>query len=100
MKEQLESCGLKGVKVVPNFKPINYYPSIDWKLNVDTGRRLRFVFLSRIIPEKGCDYILEAVKMLNEHEYAQSFTVDFYGKIDDAYKDTFLSKVNQLANVN
>lgn len=32
-------------------------------------------------------------------EYAQKFSVDFYGKIDDACKDTFLSKVNQLETV-
>lgn len=99
MKTQLESCGLKNVKVVPNFKPINYYPSIDWKSKEDRNRPLRFVFLSRIIPEKGCDYILEAAQILNEKEYFQKFSVDFYGKIDEAYKDTFFSKVNQLENV-
>lgn len=99
MKIQLESCGLKNVKVVPNFKPINYYPSIDWKSKEDRNRPLRFVFLSRIIPEKGCDYILEAAQILNEKEYFQKFSVDFYGKIDEAYKDTFFSKVNQLENV-
>lgn len=99
MKAQLESCGIKGVKVVPNFKPISYYPSIEWKRKEDRNRPLRFVFLSRIIPEKGCDDILSATRFLNENGYVDRFCVDFFGKIDDGYKDTFLAKVEQLDNI-
>ena len=99
MKTQLESCGLKNVKVVPNFKPINYYPSIDWKSKEDRNRPLRFVFLSRIIPEKGCDYILSATRLLNEKGYTDRFSVDFFGKIDDGYNNMFMNKVEQLENV-
>lgn len=99
MKAQLESCGIKGVKVVPNFKPISYYPSIDWKSKDAKNRALRFVFLSRIIPEKGCDYILTATRLLNEKGYETRFIVDFFGKIDEGYNDTFLAKVEQLDNV-
>lgn len=99
MKAQLESCGIKGVKVVPNFKPINYYPDIEWKSKVPKNRIVRFVFLSRIIPEKGCDYILTAARLLNEKGYADWFDINFFGKIDSRYKNTFMKKVEKLDNV-
>lgn len=98
MKKQLDACGLKDVRIVPNFKPISYYPHIEWKLKDNCNRVLRFVFLSRIIPEKGCDYILTATKILNEKGYASKFCVDFYGKIDEGYRDAFMTKVGQLVN--
>ena len=63
MAKQLKNCGIEGVKTVPNFKPITYYPKLIQKRK---NGFLRFVFLSRIMPEKGCDYILEASRLLNE----------------------------------
>ncbi len=98
MKEQLDSCGIKGVKVVPNFKPINYIPNINEKEKVE-NRPLHFIFLSRIMPEKGCDYILEAVKLLNNNGYKHRFLVDFFGKIDEQYLKVFQSKIDVLQNV-
>lgn len=99
MKEYLDSCGVRGVKVVPNFKPIRYYPSLANKRN-NKQSPLRFVFLSRIMPEKGCDYILEAVHLLNQEGRNGQFSVDFYGKIAEDYKDDFMRKVGQTDNVN
>jgi len=97
MMKQLEDCGIKGVKEVPNFKPITYYPQLPQKHNNGVTR---FVFLSRIMPEKGCDYILEAARLLNEDGYKNRFCIDFYGKIDDMYQDAFLKKLNEMDNVN
>ena len=97
MVKQLEECGVKGVKEVPNFKPITYYPQLTRKQR--NGATL-FVFLSRIMPEKGCKYILEAARQLNEEGYKDRFCVDFYGKVDDEYQDPFLRKVDETENVN
>lgn len=88
---------LDGVIEVPNFKPIEYYPTIGQKYP-NSNRPLRFVFLSRIMPEKGCDYILEATRLLNEEGYEKRFTVDFYGKIADGYSCAFNEKINSLKN--
>lgn len=94
MVEQLRAAGIRNVMQVPNFKPIPYMPTL--KRNND---RLRFVFLSRIMPEKGCDYILESVRRLNDAGHGKKFEVDFYGKIAEDYKSVFEAKVEGLPNV-
>lgn len=99
MVEQLENAGIKGVKEVPNFKPITYYPKLKAKYP-NSGEPLKFVFLSRIMPEKGCDYIIEAARLLNEEGCEDRYCVDFYGKIADGYKEVFLKKINEIDNIN
>ena len=95
MVTQLKACGIKGVRQVYNCKPIPYYPAIRQPKGV-----FRFVFLSRIMQGKGCDYIIEAAKQLNSHGLAEKFIVDFYGKIDDGYKPAFETALASLPNVN
>ena len=90
MAKQLEACGIKGVRQLPNFKPIPYYPAIKQPQGV-----FRFVFLSRIMQGKGCDYIIEAAKQLNSHGLADKFVVDFYGKVDEHYRPAFESGLKE-----
>lgn len=95
MVQELNECGIKNVIQVPNFKPIEYIPQIPEK-----GDCIKFVFLSRIMPEKGCDYILKASEILNKQGLTDRFIVDFYGKITESYEQIFLSRINDLKNVN
>lgn len=102
MVKQLTECNVKKVIQLPNFKPIPYYPNIQAKLerqDTNTGRKLRFVFLSRIMGEKGCDYILEAARQMNEEGFCDKYEIDFYGKIAHVFVPIFTNKVNQLPNV-
>lgn len=100
MVQQLEKCGIKNVQQVPNFKPIKYYPDISARLSRDLSKEpIRFVFLSRIMPEKGCDYILEASHLLNKQGYAKRYIVDFYGKIAESYESDFKQKIQLFNNV-
>lgn len=100
MIAELESAGVTNAKFVSNFKPIKYYPNMEACHKVrDSYGKMRFVFLSRIMADKGCDYLLEAVRMLNEKGLQGKFIVDFYGKIDGSYQKTFIQKVNKLKNV-
>ena len=94
MLRQLEDCDVKGVIHVPNFKRIDYLPQISAPKNV-----LRFVFLSRIMAEKGCNEILAAAKLLNEWGMQDQYIVDFYGKVADDYKTTFEEGLSKLQNV-
>jgi glycosyltransferase involved in cell wall biosynthesis len=99
MIAELESAGVTNAKFVSNFKPITYYPDLE-KVIADrkSSDKIRFVFLSRIMPDKGCNYLLEAIRVLNEKGLQDKFIVDFYGKIDSSYKNYFMLKVNQLTN--
>lgn len=95
MQQTLAEIGFRNVVVVPNFKHIRYIP--ERKERYDGV--LHFVFLSRIIPEKGCDTIIEAAKMLNETSHTR-FAIDFWGPFEGSYKSTFLKKIETIDNVN
>lgn len=99
MVKRLTEQGIHNVIQVPNFKPINYYPNISERLNKSSNEIIKFVFLSRIMPEKGCSYILEAAKLLNANGYENKFMIDFYGKVAESYTNEFHDCLDNLANV-
>lgn len=98
MLQQLKDFGVKGVIQVPNFKRIDYIPQ---PITPPLGGRgtLRFVFLSRIMIEKGCNEIIEAAKLLNEWGMQDWYRIDFYGKVADDYKAPFKEGLSKLPNV-
>jgi len=95
MVQGLHECGVNNVLQVPNSKPISHIP----KKSIDLNHGVKFVFLSRIIPEKGCDLILDAVQFLNQEGYGNGYGVDFYGKIDKDYHADFIQKTEMFSNV-
>lgn len=101
MIDELKEAGVNNGKFVSNFKPIKYYPDLEacHKIRASYGK-MRFVFVSRIMLEKGCGYILQAAKLLNDQGYMDKYTIDFYGKVDPGYKIEFEKKIDSLENVN
>ena len=102
LQKQLTEYGIHNVVQVPNFKPISYFPDIQPRVRryvADGNHARRFVFLSRITPEKGCEYIIEAARRLNAAGLADRFTVDFYGSIADDYRRSFERQVSEIPNV-
>ena len=67
-------------------------------IKTKTGDKMRFVFLSRIIPEKGCNTIIEAVKLLNM-KYSEKFIVDFYGPFEAEYEFLFKDEISTISNI-
>lgn len=94
MKRKMELLGYKNVIHIPNFKKIAYIPEKNTEIPVP----FRFVFLSRIIPEKGCDLIMKVTRRMNKEIGEDKFIVHFYGKIEDSYKSHFLNAINELPN--
>lgn len=100
MVDELKEAGVTNARFVSNFKPIPYYPDLEKALATRAKcETIRFVFLSRIMPDKGCKYILEAVQQLNAKGLQHRFSIDFYGKIDAAYREQFLQDIGLLENV-
>ncbi len=100
MIDQLKDAGINNGKYVSNFKRIDYYPDFEHALKLRQQEKLiRFVFLSRVHPAKGCDYIVQAVKNLNASGYQGRFIVDFYGKFDKAYQEGFLKSIESIGNI-
>ena len=86
MVEELEKRGLSNAKYVPNSKPILYHPTIQPKI----GKIYKFVFLSRVHPDKGIKEIAEASEMLRQKGISHFF-IDFYGNISPEFKEEFFS---------
>lgn len=95
MKRQLQVSGLNNVSIMPNFKK-----KPDFKYMLSESKVTRFLFLSRIIPEKGVDIILKAVQILNEKYNDQKYIIDFYGPIEETYKPIFLTEISKYKNIN
>ncbi len=95
IESELGKIGIRNIVVLPNFKKIGKLPEIPKRV----GDKIKFVFLSRIRSEKGCDLILEACKQLNAKGFEKKYSVDFYGPIEESYKTGFLTKVNDLNNI-
>ena len=100
MIRQLKEAGVNNGKFVQNFKKISYYP--DFEKNMALRRqekKIRFVFLSRVHPAKGCDDIVQAVQALNSKGYGDRFSVDFYGKTDSSYREYFIKSIESIGNI-
>ena len=80
MVADLNAVGLNNAIYVPNSKPI-----YEIQLVARSSKKTKFVFVSRIIPEKGCDFIINCVKRLNAEGYKEQFSISFYGKIGPDY---------------
>lgn len=91
----LEKLGFTNALFVPNSKKIDYYPTKSER----NDNRIRFVFLSRIHPDKGCGMIINCAKRLNELGYSSKYTVDFFGQLFDEYKEDFIKQCDKLSNV-
>lgn len=92
MVQTLNKAGLTNAMYVPNSKPI-----YDIKIEQHRGST-KFVFLSRILPEKGIEQIFNCVRRLNGDGLSDKFEVAFYGMIDEHYK-SFKEKINCFPNV-
>lgn len=100
MIRQLEEAGVNNAKFVYNFKKISYYPDFEESLeNRQKDSKIKFVFLSRVHPAKGCDYIVQSVEELNTKGLKEKFSVDFFGKFEESYRETFLKKIESIENI-
>ena len=97
MVKELNELGVKNAVYVPNSKPITYHPNLTPH---PQNAPYRFIFLSRIHPEKGIKKILQASDMLDTMGFKDRYFVDFYGKKDPDYSAEFDSIVNQKPYLN
>ena len=96
MVENLKECGLKEVRYIPNFRQI---PELSIGKNNTENETVQFVFMSRIVREKGVYDILECVDRLNSKSLSNRYTVDFYGPIDSSIRNDFEKRVAKMPNV-
>jgi glycosyltransferase involved in cell wall biosynthesis len=84
MQRELSAAGLKEhVAVMPNFKPV---AKVFGAIGRFAAPVFRFVFLSRISPEKGVLELFQAIRLLKGK---RDFIVDFYGPVEAGFQQDF-----------
>lgn len=96
MVKELNELGVKNAIYVPNSKPISFRPVIEGHMD---NEPYRFVFLSRVHPQKGIKEILEASTILDAEGYEGKYQVDFYGSKDPDYANEFDEIINGKENL-
>ncbi len=89
MRSDLIKQGLNNVGFFPNCRLER-----GSKSPTKAEERIRYVFFSRICPEKGIEDIIEATS-----KFTGSWSIDFYGELDDRIKKRFLEYVDSYDNV-
>ncbi len=88
MEIGMKKLGLNNVSELPNSK---YFEDIEITFNYNIQVPIESFYLGRIHPDKGIDMIFEALDKINKKTI--KYKVDFYGPIQDNYKNEFLMKV-------
>lgn len=96
MANNLIECGLKEVRYIPNFRQV---PEISGKKSIIENGKIKFVFMSRVMPEKGACEILDCVDRLNTKSFKECYSVDFYGPIDASIRKEFEERIGKIPNV-
>lgn len=90
LASELRQLGLCNVAVLPNFKP-SWDGSPPAKRSHAHGARI--LYLSRVHPEKGIEWLFEALDRLQAK--GLRFQLDLYGTVFDGYKRQLLHRLSQ-----
>lgn len=85
--KNLQKMGIDNALYLPNFKPIT--PNSIDMLPKTEGDVLRFCTFSRVLPEKGIEEAVLAVKKANEKMGCLKGTIDIYGPIQKDAEEWF-----------
>lgn len=99
LKRDLENIGINNITVFPNFRIHNF--STDY-ISIKDDKTLKIIFVARITPEKGCNYILDFAEYYktNHNLFSKDIIIDFYGPLDIEYETTFINRINKYDFVN
>lgn len=78
LKENLNSIGINNVKVLNNFRKVSEFGN-----RYNNDEKIKFVFYSRVIKEKGIEKAIELIKRLNKEGY--NCCLDIYGQVSEEY---------------
>lgn len=93
MSSNLSKCGLNNSEYIPNSKIIY---EIKTPIKSNPSEPIKFVFVSRILGDKGVDLIVKCASRLKSEGF--KLHVDFFGK-DNGYPD-FKNRIANLSFLN
>jgi glycosyltransferase involved in cell wall biosynthesis len=93
LRRDLAALALRApLHVMPNSKPLRGRYGDDGRYR-DAG--VRFLFLARISEAKGTLTVFEALDHPLLRDRADAYTVDFYGRIEEAHRERFLAELSR-----
>lgn len=95
MKSDLTNVGAKNVAVFPNCRE---NPKEIIEIKKHSNKRIRCIYFSLISKDKGADIVIEASRLL--YNSGINYSIDFYGHIEDEYKNEFERSVQETPYVN
>ena len=91
VKEALNNAlGFTNVSVFPNFRNTFFVPEFN-----DSTPKLKLVYFSRIMMEKGIDTIFEIANAFKINHAAHKLSVDFWGQIEPKDEKYFFENVGK-----
>ena len=87
MQSSLEEKGFHNVLVMPNCKFLPVLATKDLVYSKDQPYQI--CTFSRVMPEKGIEDIIRAVKNINEKRRRVVYSLDIYGPIDEKHVEWF-----------
>lgn len=85
LKDELCALGISNTTIFPNFKNIKLFSQHE--LKTDFVAPYKCIFISRVFPEKGIEYLIRAIERVNSDK--TKFTLDIYGPVEEGYKERF-----------
>ena len=85
LKKELELMEIANVVSFPNFKRIDALP--EEKLVYFKNIPFKICFCSKVMPEKGIEELIQAVKNINKEE--TKYVLDIYGAVESSYRERF-----------
>ena len=93
LKHNLGKLGFHNVDIIPNFRNHNFDITSD-QLKVSENS-LSFVFMARVMQEKGLDTLFEYAELLQNQPYSDPIKLDIYGPISEKYQDVFFNELQK-----
>lgn len=88
LKNELEDYyGFNNVDIFPNFRFFEFNPKSSG------SKKLRIVFMARVIKQKGLDWIFDLADYISEHKLQDKYSITFFGPETDEEKEYFESNV-------
>lgn len=87
MQKELNDRGFDNTVLVNKFRRMNPVSSDELVLAPEQPYKL--CYFSRVMPEKGIEDCISAVKLINERVGFTKYTLDIFGLINEPYRETF-----------
>lgn len=84
---KLQALGVKNASYLPNFKNIKILNKEELQNNFT--KPFTFCMFSRVMPEKGIEDAIRAIRRINEKHDDVIAKLDIYGSIEPDYKERF-----------